>query len=154
MRALLSWFHCVRARWNMPVYNVLRIMRPHLSEASRAKLRFGHFSIYLMSLSMSMSLSNLLNVTFGEMDPSSGWFAGPCFVSERLYHLLSFVIPNANWWTFAEMAAAKKDKLDHSCFRLGQNISAKLLQQVWFISRAVVRWQKLLPWCVATIYKH
>ena len=110
-----SWFHCVRSRWNMPVYNVLRIMRPHLSEASRAKLHFGHFSIYLMSLSMSMSLSSLLNVTFSEMDPS-GWFAGPCFVSVRLYHLLSLAIPNANWWTFAEMAAAKKDKLDHSCF--------------------------------------
>ena len=67
-------------------------MRPHLSEASRAKLHFGHFSIYLMSLSMSMSLSNLLNVTFSEMDPS-GWFAGPCFVSVRLYHLLSLAIP-------------------------------------------------------------
>ena len=87
-----SWFHCVRSRWNMPVYNVLRIMRPHLSEASRAKLHFGHFSIYLMSLSMSVSLSNLLNVTFREMD-LSGWFAGPCFVSVRLYHLLSLAIP-------------------------------------------------------------
>ena len=86
------WFHCVRSRWNMPVYNVLRIMRPHLSEASRAKLHFGHFSIYLMSLSMSISLCNLLNVTFREMD-LSGWFAGPCFVSVRLYHLLSLAIP-------------------------------------------------------------